>query len=119
MGFNHKMVIVVRTDINLSPGKLAVQVAHAAVSCALKAKKDRTKHFRPWYDEGQKKVVVKGFDLDELRDLQALAKKHDITTYMVTDAGMTEVPPGTVTCLGVGPGPAAQVDRITGKLSLW
>jgi PTH2 family peptidyl-tRNA hydrolase len=117
--FKNKLVIVVRTDLDLSPGKLAVQVSHAAVSCALLAKKEKTKWFRAWFNEGQKKVVVKGFDLEELRTLKAEAGSLGLPAYLVTDAGMTEIPPGTVTCLGVGPGPEELVDKITGKLSLW
>ena len=55
----YKMVIGVRTDLKLSKGKTAVQVAHAAVACALKAKKHHKIVFSNWYNEGQKKVVVK------------------------------------------------------------
>ncbi len=44
---NYKLVVVVRQDLRLSPGKLAVQVAHAAVACALDAKARRSKWFKP------------------------------------------------------------------------
>ena len=53
------MVIVVRKDIKLSPGKMAAQVAHAAVNCALIAKKRSPMYFDAWYNEGQKKAVLK------------------------------------------------------------
>lgn len=118
MSDGHKMVIVVRDDIKLSPGKMAAQVGHAAVNCALAARKSHKEYFDAWYDEGQKKVVVKAKSLEELRGLQAEAKAAKLPNSLITDAGHTELPPGTVTCLGIGPGPDAAVDRITGQLPL-
>jgi PTH2 family peptidyl-tRNA hydrolase len=114
----YKMVIVVRDDLSLSCGKIAAQASHAAVGCAFLAKKNRTKWFRSWRDEGEKKVVVRAADLDELYNLQRDAKARKITTYLVTDAGLTEIPPGTTTCLGIGPAPNKQLDPITGALTL-
>jgi PTH2 family peptidyl-tRNA hydrolase len=113
-----KLVIVVRDDLKLSQGKLAAQVAHAAVNCAISSKKDNTKWFREWYNEGQKKVVVRSFDLEHLHELKHQAKGLKLNTSLVMDAGLTEVPPGTVTCLGIGPGPNNFVDKITGELKL-
>ncbi|MFO7619373.1 MAG: peptidyl-tRNA hydrolase Pth2 [Thermoplasmata archaeon] len=113
-----KMVIVVRNDIKLSPGKMAAQVAHAAVNCALSAKKNYRDYFDEWYDEGQKKIVVKVKGLDELRELQALARAAKLPHSLITDAGHTQLPPGTVTCLGIGPGPETAIDKITGHLKL-
>ena len=103
----YKLVIVVRTDLGLSKGKIAAQVAHAAVNCAMKSKKSSSTNFRNWFDEGQKKVVVKGENESTLRKLQ----QHD--------AGLTEVPSGTVTCLGIGPASDSEIDLITGSCSLF
>jgi len=113
-----KMVIAVRADLKLSPGKMAAQVAHAAVNCALSAKKNRREWYDGWDSEGQKKVVVKVKDLEGLRELQAEARKSKLPHSLITDAGHTHLPPGTVTCLGIGPGPDQEVDRITGHLQL-
>ena len=112
------MVIVVRTDIVLSKGKLAVQVAHAAVSCVISSKKKHPILFKKWFQEGQKKVVVKVGSLKELQELKAMADDLGLTTALIADAGLTEIPPGTVTCLGIGPEREEIIDRVTGKLSL-
>jgi PTH2 family peptidyl-tRNA hydrolase len=116
--FKNKLVIVVRKDLKLSPGKMAVQVAHAAVTCAIQCKKNDRRWFRSWYNEGQKKVVVKADDLKALYELKTIAEGLGIITSLVQDAGLTEVPPGTVTCLGIGPGPNPEIDKVTGSLSL-
>lgn len=116
--FTHKLVVVVRRDLKLSPGKLAVQVGHAAVECALKARTNSEKAFKKWKSEGQKKVVVRVDTERELRDLKAEADRLGLPASLITDAGLTEVPPGTVTVLGIGPGPNAQIDPLTGHLPL-
>jgi len=114
----YKMVVVVRDDLSLSPGKMAAQVAHAAVNCALISKARRPSDFRKWYDEGQKKVVLKVGDLRELLELKVRAEDAGLITSLITDAGHTELPPGTTTCLGIGPAPVGTIDRITGDLRL-
>ncbi len=118
MPFKYKMVIAVRDDLKLSKGKMAVQVAHAAVSCALSSKKRHTLVFRKWFDEGQKKVVVKVKDLKELYEIKTAAEDMGIQTALISDAGLTEVEPGTVTCLGLGPEKNEVLDTLTGDLPL-
>ena len=115
---DYKKVIVVRRDLKLSSGKMAAQVAHAAVNCAFAAKRRTPEWFDRWYSEGQRKVVVKAPSLQELYEVKVAAEDQGLVTSLITDAGMTEVPPGTVTCLGIGPGPEATVDRVTGHLKL-
>ncbi len=114
----YKMVIVVRKDLGLSCGKMAAQVAHAAVECTLRAEKMKVPYLKEWHREGQKKVVVKVNSLRELYELEFKAKQLGLVTALIRDAGLTEVPPGTVTCLGIGPAPEEIVNKVTGSLPL-
>lgn len=116
--FAYKLVVVTRSDLRLSAGKIAVQVAHAAVTCSVVSKKRDPDTFREWYGEGQKKVVLKAPDLKALYELKAHAEDVGLITSLVQDAGLTEIPAGTVTVLGIGPAKADHVDRVTGHLSL-
>ncbi len=117
-GFQYKLAVVVRDDIRMSPGKLAAQVAHAAVTCALEAKARKSKWFVEWYSEGQRKVVLRVDGPEELRELGEKARRAGLTHTIITDAGLTELPPNTETCLGIGPAPEAEIDKITGSLPL-
>jgi PTH2 family peptidyl-tRNA hydrolase len=117
-GSDYKMVIVTRKDLQLSKGKLAAQVAHAAVICALETKKRNKKWFTKWMKEGAKKAVVKTECADDFKNIRKRADELNLATVIVTDAGHTEIPSGTKTVLGIGPGPNILVDQITGKLSL-
>lgn len=116
--FEYKMVLVTRSDLSLSPGKLAVQVAHAAVACTLLTKKDKPEWFSKWQREGAKKVVVKVERLEEFLPLKEKAESLGILTDIVTDAGLTEIPEGTETILGIGPAPSNLIDQVTGQLPL-
>jgi PTH2 family peptidyl-tRNA hydrolase len=117
-GFEYKQAIVVRTDLKMGKGKLAAQVGHAAVSAAEKARQKCPGWWQAWLGEGQCKVTVKVKSLEELLELQKEAIGLKLPHSLVADRGLTQLPPGTVTCLGIGPAPSVQVDRITGKLPL-
>jgi PTH2 family peptidyl-tRNA hydrolase len=113
-----KMVIVTRSDLPLSVGKLAAQVSHAAVTCTLLTKKNKPRWFSKWLREGSKKVVVKVETLEKFFLLKEKAETLGITTNIVTDAGLTEIPEGTQTVLGIGPAPSSLIDQVTGDLPL-
>ena len=113
-----KQVIVVRTDLRMGRGKTCAQVAHASLSAAEYALRYNQDWFESWKDEGQKKVVVKGKDQAHLFDIYEKARGLGFPAYIVKDAGLTQLPPGTVTAVAVGPAPEADVDKITGELKL-
>ncbi len=114
----YKQVIVVRMDLKMSVGKTSAQVAHASLGSAEKAMEGARDWYGAWKLEGQKKVVVKVDDERRLWELYETAKGARLPCYLVKDAGLTELPPGTTTTLGIGPAPNEKVDRITGELKL-
>ena len=113
-----KMVLVVRAELRLTAGKAAVQAAHAAVLLVRLAERRAPDVLDAWLAAGQKKIVLTSPTLAELEALDRAARAHGILAAWVDDAGLTEVPPGTRTCLGLGPAPACQLDPITGRLPL-
>ena len=115
---DYKQVIVVRTDLGMGKGKLAAQVAHASVSAAEEARTRHPDWFESWWQLGQEKVVVKANNESELRELLKTAKTLGLPSVLIQDAGLTQLEPGTATCLGVGPGPSSTIDRVTGQLKL-
>lgn len=114
----YKMVIVMRTDLDMSLGKVVAQACHAAVACSESSKRTQTKHWRRWRDTGGKKVALKAESFEELEELAVEAEKLDLIYELIQDAGHTEVPPGTTTCIGIGPNQAQFIDKVTGNLPL-
>lgn len=110
-----KQVIVVRKDINLSAGKTAAQCAHAAVECFRSSPPNLRKK---WLVAGQKKVILAAKGLEEILKIKEKAKKMKLNFSLVKDAGLTEIPTGTITCVGIGPAPSKDIDKITGSLPL-
>ena len=113
-----KQAIVVRTDLKMGKGKVAAQVAHASLSAAESARQRKGAWYEGWKEEGQAKIVLKVDSEAELDELFRKARSAGLPASLVEDRGLTQVEPGTVTCLGIGPGPDETVDEITGKLRL-
>ncbi len=111
-----KQVIVARRDLEMGAGKLAAQVAHAAVAACERASDD---HRSTWRSTGQTKVVLGVDDESAVLEVAARAGTAGLPHYVVRDAGRTELEPGTVTCVGVGPAAADAIDTVTGHLSLY
>ena len=112
-----KQVIVVRTDLDMGKGKIAAQVGHASVLGAEHVRKSNSSWFEEWWN-GQEKVVVKVSSLKELEEVKKGAIELDIPWSEVTDAGHTQIAPGTITCISLGPAPEEKIDKITGELKL-
>jgi PTH2 family peptidyl-tRNA hydrolase len=111
-----KQAIVARADLGMGEGKLAAQVAHAS----LQAYEDAAGPVqREWKGEGQKKVVLKTDGESRLFELADRAEREGLPHAVVRDAGHTQLEPGTVTALAVGPAADDAVDRVTGELPLY
>jgi PTH2 family peptidyl-tRNA hydrolase len=111
----YKQCIVLRDDLKLSKGKAAAQAAHASL---LSYERAPVHDRKLWKAQGQKKVVLKVQSLEDLYTVKDEAEKLRLPCVLVEDAGLTEIPPGTVTALGIGPARAAEIDMVTGHLEL-
>ena len=114
----YKVVVLVRTDLDMGKGKMAAQVGHASVELALRAQKMDRKSFDAWMSGGQKKVVLKVANKDEMIRYMNEARSSGLYTCMITDAGRTQVEPGSQTCVGIGPAPESEIDKVTGGLKM-
>jgi peptidyl-tRNA hydrolase len=100
MAREYKQVIVVDDALEMPAGKLSAQVAHAAVAAFLEAPKESRNQ---WVQGGMPKVVLKVGSQEELKQLLSSAKANDLPAVLISGAGKTVVPEGTVACLGIGP----------------
>ena len=99
-------------------GKIAVQCSHAAVSAAEKTRAQYPDWWNNWIEEGQCKIALKVSHIETIMNLARLARSRRIPISLVRDKGLTQITPGTVTCLGIGPAPREAVDALTGDLPL-
>jgi peptidyl-tRNA hydrolase, PTH2 family len=110
-----KQIIVVNESLKLPRGKLAAQVAHAAVGAFLEAGEEAK---QLWLANEMPKVVLSSHSAEELRQLQDAAEERGIPACLLADAGRTVLSAGTITCLGLGPSPGSELDDLTGDLKL-
>jgi len=112
-----KQVILVRTDLGMGRGKIAVQCSHAAVGALEKALKEKPGWVEKWRESGMAKIVLRVESEKELLEWRKrLEKKFPIA--LIRDAGQTQIEKGTITALGIGPCPEKEIDLFTKELRL-
>jgi peptidyl-tRNA hydrolase, PTH2 family len=111
-----KLALVVRADLEMGRGKIAAQVAHAAVAAVLAAGGGAA--LARWLSDGQPKVVLKVPSADALADLASKARAASLPVQLVHDAGRTQIPEGTLTCCAIGPAAGERIDEVTADLGL-
>ena len=114
-----KQVIIVRADREMGRGKAAAQCGHAAVSGYLECLKAHKDVAQEWLQSGQKKIVLKVDGDEALVRFYEAFKFKKIPCSLVSDAGLTQLPPGTRTALGVGPWKSDEIDILTRGLKLF
>ena len=143
-----KLVLVVRTDLGMTKGmsatrlvsftrttgkeannlagKIAAQCGHATLACYKKMLAESQKNpnsaaarlLKRWERSGQAKIAVQTNSQDQMLELMGKARSLGVTAEVIADAGRTQIDPGSLTVLGVGPAPKSVVDKITGGLKL-
>lgn len=114
-----KQVIILRSDLDMGRGKAVAQGAHASLMSYLEAERMDKPITKRWLDEGEKKIVLKVSDEMALMKLYEAFKFKKVPAALVSDAGLTELPPGTKTALGIGPWKSSEIDQFTKGLKLF
>lgn len=113
-----KQAIIIRSDLEMSRGKTAAQAAHASLMSYFEAERQDKNIAKEWLDTGEKKIVLKVSDEESLVKLYNAFKFKKVPCALVTDAGLTEIPPGSKTALGIGPWKSEEIDMFTKQLKL-
>jgi PTH2 family peptidyl-tRNA hydrolase len=114
----YKQVILVRTDLKMGTGKKCAQSCHASVSASDLVRIQDKSAWKNWKNSGQKKVVLKIHSMEQLNELKAEIESKKIPYFIINDAGLTQLTPGTITAVGIGPVLSTEIDKITGDLKL-
>lgn len=112
----YKLVFLVRTDLAMGTGKIAAQVGHAAIGAFQQCSNTVREK---WDYCGNAKIVLQVASLEQMMNLEACAKEAGLLTYVVQDAGRTQIEPGSVTVCAIGPDDENKINLVTGSLKLF
>lgn len=129
------MYFIIRKSLKMSPGKVAIQVAHGAQMIVFKyidlIKFDVIRIYNPsstlikntviekidsiydWKCESFRKILKKA------NDSKFEKIKEELDVFLVKDAGLTEVEPGSETVLVTWPMKKSNTPKIIEKLQLY
>jgi len=114
-----KQVIVIRMDLKMKVGKKCAQACHASLSAAEVSRSKNIEIYRQWKRKsGQRKIVLKIDSEEAIRKLYQDVMDAGIGAYLVQDAGLTQLEPGTITALGIGPDRSNKIDKYCSQLKL-
>ncbi|KAJ3088463.1 Peptidyl-tRNA hydrolase protein 2, mitochondrial, partial [Physocladia obscura] len=98
-----KMVLLVRTDLEMSKGKAAAQCCHATLASVRKIEKQDPGGLHRWEKYGQAKITVKCPNEEQMIALQKQARLLGIVAESIRDAGRTQIAANSRTVCAIGP----------------
>ena len=112
----YKMLLCVNTSIGMGKGKIAAQCGHATLGAYKLSEKYNKSGLKWWENTGCAKIAVK-LSEDEMDEIEKAAKAQGLISYVVRDAGRTQIAAGSRTVLAIGPAPAHEL-KFTSHLKL-
>jgi peptidyl-tRNA hydrolase len=117
-GSDLKMVMVVRHDLKMGTGKIAAQCCHACLGLYKSLLTKDLLRIQAWEKGYYKKIVLKCPSEEEMLKIAAAAAKKNLDYYIVRDAGLTQIAPGSKTVLSIGPASEDELKDVTSHLKL-
>ena len=125
-----KQIIVIRKDLDMPPGKLAAQVAHASLgavflgfnkidnimSLDLNGEDGSPGALEKWIQGRFTKVVLYVKSEQALMNIYEKAQDKGLPSVLIEDAGFTVFKESTLTCVGIGPCYPEKFIGVTDKL---
>lgn len=104
------MYLIVRSCLNMSPGKVAAQVGHGVAQIydlmegyMISSEDDKveiTDDFWAWKEDSFRKIILRASELEWIRIINEVPEIYRET---VVDGGFTEIPPNTETVIALVP----------------
>lgn len=122
-----RQIIIMRTDLEMSVGKMIAQGAHASEGATIKQQQnlqdtrmsmDLYEKLQTWRNTGKTKIVVGISSEEKLMNLVKKAEELGINAYVVLDEGRTEFNEPTITCACLGVDTKENLDKVTKRLRL-
>lgn len=112
---------LVNSDVKMSKGKVAAQVAHAETLFMFDLwhishnglGDEHYEWFNRWFHDGSMTKIVLKAKEEDLRRIS-----EECQSYVVIDEGRTEVPFGTMTVVALFPMPKSKAKEIVGEFKL-
>jgi peptidyl-tRNA hydrolase len=119
------MYLIIKKSVKITPGKMGVQCGHATEMVAHQYCHDlqypipgdhdqleRAKNYREWLKESRRKI------LKEASDSKFEQVKEEQFHFLVKDAGLTQLEPGSETIIAVWPMRRSQTPKFIHRMRL-
>ena len=91
-----QIYIIINEDLHMSKGKIAAQSAHAILEMY---RNSNSKDKILWENNGEKIIVLRA----PLSTILSIYRTSPIQSWIIKDAGLTQVQEGSITSLVIGP----------------
>ena len=99
----------------MGKGKIVAQACHAATGAIKTAERVTPKLCAKFWRGGiRKKIALKCPSEEMMMKINAAAREAKLVTYVVCDAGRTQIAVSKTVC-AIGPAPVSAIDKITGR----
>lgn len=113
------MYVIVNKGLGMSPGKVAAQVAHAALNAYVMSAGAEPEQTAAWMRDSQTKIVLEADDAEHINRIMLELASLKISSSDIHDQGRTEIPRGSLTALGITIVPKYLLAMTLGDLSLY